>query len=235
MADLRPASRAVPLSVQIAEQLRAQIETGEWPVGSRIPGEHTLTTAFDASRNTVREAVRALVHAGLLEARPGDGTYVAAASELNGALSRASSKYVGHVFAVREALEVQAARLAADRIDDDALERLGQLLASRDRSSDPTARLEADLAFHDAVVAASGNPLLAEIYHALDREATYGVVDRDGGSAIAVWGPDDEHHELLLALRRHDPHGAADAASRVLQHAREEHFTRRTSNAADSG
>lgn len=59
-------------------ELRSAVARGEWPVGERIPTEPRLSEQFGVGRNTVREAVRVLVHAGLLETRQGDGTYVRA-------------------------------------------------------------------------------------------------------------------------------------------------------------
>src|SRR5258706_16209434 len=86
-APLRSARRA-GLIEQVIEQLRGQITAGAWPVGARIPTESELSQLTATSRNTVREAVQSLVHAGLLERRQGSGTYVLASSELAGAVSR---------------------------------------------------------------------------------------------------------------------------------------------------
>ena len=68
--------RRSALSDQVIAQLRAQITSGEWPVGSRIPTEPELVEQLGVARNTVREAVRALAHNGLLAIRQGSGTYV---------------------------------------------------------------------------------------------------------------------------------------------------------------
>src|ERR671933_1644669 len=84
---LRTARRA-GLIEQVIDQLREQIVAGTWPIGARIPTEAELAQLTGTSRNTVREAVQSLVHAGLLERRQGSGTYVLAASELAGAVRR---------------------------------------------------------------------------------------------------------------------------------------------------
>src|SRR3982751_587634 len=118
-APMRTARRA-GLIEQVIEQLRAQITSAPWAVGERIPTETELSQLTATSRNTVREAVQSLVHAGLLERRQGSGTYVLASSELAGAVSRrvalASNR---DVLEVRRALEVGAARLAAARRTDE--------------------------------------------------------------------------------------------------------------------
>ena len=74
--------RRSALSEQVIAELRQQITSGEWPVGSRIPTEPELVEQLGVARNTVREAVRALAHNGLLDIRQGSGTYVVATSEL---------------------------------------------------------------------------------------------------------------------------------------------------------
>ncbi|MGW5612136.1 FadR/GntR family transcriptional regulator [Streptomyces sp. NPDC003753] len=72
---LRSAARTNLVDVVI-EQVEDLISSGEWPLDSRIPSEPALVEQQGVGRNTVREAVRALVHTGMLEARQGDGTYV---------------------------------------------------------------------------------------------------------------------------------------------------------------
>src|ERR687885_2984506 len=84
LPGLRTARRA-GLIEQVIDQLREQIVAGTWAIGARIPTEAELAQLTGTSRNTVREAVQSLVHAGLLERRQGSGTYVLAASELAGA------------------------------------------------------------------------------------------------------------------------------------------------------
>lgn len=78
------------LSDQVITELRNQITSGEWPVGSRIPTEPELVEQLGVARNTVREAVRALAHNGLLDIRQGSGTYVVATSELAGSCTAGS-------------------------------------------------------------------------------------------------------------------------------------------------
>ena len=60
----------------IADELRFKIESGEWDAGHQLPTELDLRTQYDASRNTVRDAIKALVSRGLIETHPGRGTFV---------------------------------------------------------------------------------------------------------------------------------------------------------------
>ena len=173
LAGLRRAS----LGDEVIATLREQITTGAWPVGERIPAESELIERLQVGRGTVREAIKALAHVGLLEVRQGDGTYVKSRSELAGALRRQMGSYRNtHVQEVRRALEVEAARLAASRRTDEDLRAMADALAERDVAADTgralgrwdpvwgTPWVEADVRFHQAVVAASHNPMLTEMY-----------------------------------------------------------------------
>ncbi|MFK0073440.1 FadR/GntR family transcriptional regulator [Arthrobacter woluwensis] len=215
MHHLHPTVRNVPLSVQIGTQLREQIMNGTWPVGTKVPGEHDLVKTFGTSRNTVREALRALVHLGLLESRPGDGTYVRSTSELGAVLGRRiTEESVDEVFEVREALELQAARLAALRITDHQVEELRGLLQERYEGETAADRLNADVRFHQGIVAASGNPLITELHHGLEPavihdESNYSGMNTDGFLLA-------EHEAILDALARHDADAAVAATLQLL-------------------
>src|SRR3982751_5688770 len=86
--NMGPVPRAETLSGRVIARLRQQITSGGWRVGSRIPTEPELVAELGVARNTVREAVRALAHNGLLDIRQGSGTWVIATSELAGVMQR---------------------------------------------------------------------------------------------------------------------------------------------------
>jgi DNA-binding FadR family transcriptional regulator len=166
--SLRTAQRA-SLVDQVIDQLKEQITSGAWQLHGKIPTETVLAEHLGVGRNTVREAVRALTHAGLLECRQGDGTYVRATSELSGAMLR-RLRVAEHleIFEVRRALEVEAARLAASRATEEDIEEIKAALDKREQAwaeRDSAAFVETDLAFHIAVVAATHNRVLIDIYN----------------------------------------------------------------------
>lgn len=125
-------TRRTGLVDQVIEQLRASVAGGEWPVDTRIPTEPELAEALGVGRNTVREAVRALAHSGILEVRQGDGTYVRATSEVSGAVRRLCGPQLRDVLQVRRCLEVEGARLAAAARTEEDLAELRALLHRRD-------------------------------------------------------------------------------------------------------
>lgn len=188
------APHQVSLAESAVEQLRERIANGNWEVGRRIPPEPELVRLLHIGRNTVREAVQVLVHAGLLERRQGSGTYVVADSELAVALHRQIPGATRrHVLEVRRGLEIEAARLAALRRTDadvahlrDLDARCGAALAAGD--ADVLALADFDL--HRAVVTMARNPVLGALYaHLLDavaesiRENVTGKIGRAEGRA----------------------------------------------------
>ncbi|WP_037607236.1 FadR/GntR family transcriptional regulator [Streptacidiphilus rugosus] len=210
--------RREPLADQVIAQLRTQITSGEWPVGSRIPTEAELVERLGVARNTVREAVRALAHNGLLDIRQGSGTYVLATSELAGVMHRRFAEAdKSEVTELRLALEAAAARLAATRRTAQDLRLLQTALARREdawHSGDAEAFVLNDAAFHQAVMAASHNAVLAALY------ADLGEVMR--AELREVVGPVLEQHKyvshdgILTAIRDHDPDTAAREAADAL-------------------
>ncbi|WP_136518864.1 MULTISPECIES: FadR/GntR family transcriptional regulator [Cellulomonas] len=161
-------ARRTGLIDSAVDALRSRITAGEWPVGSRIPPEPALVELLGVGRNTVREAVQSLVHAGLLERRQGSGTYVLSASELAVTMSRQiADARQRDVVEVRRALEIEAARLAAHRR---TATDVAELLRHRDaradayQAGDLDRMVATDLALHRSIVRTAGNPVLRSLY-----------------------------------------------------------------------
>jgi DNA-binding FadR family transcriptional regulator len=207
--------RRSALSEQVIAELRNQITSGEWPVGSRIPTEPELVEQLGVARNTVREAVRALAHNGLLDIRQGSGTYVAATSELAGVMHR---RFAGadprHIAELRSTLESSAARLAAVRRTEKDLRQLDALLARREqawRSGAAEAFVTADATLHLAVVAASHNGVLTAMYADLG-EVLREWLRADVGAELTPQSYMD-HTRLVEAIRAGDADAAAKEAA----------------------
>ncbi|MGW3652166.1 FadR/GntR family transcriptional regulator [Streptomyces sp. NPDC000878] len=207
--------RRSALSEQVIAALRSQITSGEWPVGARIPTEPELVEQLGVARNTIREAVRALAHNGLLDIRQGSGTYVVATSELAGVMHRRfADADPRHIAELRSTLESGAAELAALRRTERDLKQLDALLARREEawaSGDAEAFVTADASLHMAVVAASHNDVMTAMY-------------ADLGEVLRDWLRDDvgeelahrsyvEHAPLVDAIRAGDAAAAAREAA----------------------
>jgi DNA-binding FadR family transcriptional regulator len=210
-------TRRTGLVDQVIAQLRTAIADGEWPVHTRIPTETELTASLGVGRNTVREAVRALAHSGLLEVRQGDGTYVRATSEVSGAVRNLCGDELREVLQVRRTLEVEGARLAATARSDAELAELRELHDRRDRAR-ASGRFETfvhvDAELHLAVVRCGHNTLLTELYRGLTEVVTASVAATSPRHAAG--DRDVDHRGLLEAIGDRDPDRAAAEAAGFL-------------------
>lgn len=200
---------------QAIDQMREAVGSGRWPVGERIPAEPELIALLGVARNTMREAIRALAHAGVLEVRHGDGTFVRARNETEGVLlRRAQLAPLLDVVTVRRGLEVEAARQAAERRTAKEMAHLTTLSRSPDTGS-LEQRVERAVQFHTALVDASHNPLLIELYRAMTESIASGIHQATADPGLSDVGTAG-HEDLLAAISQRDPEGAAAAAARHL-------------------
>ena len=210
--------RRVGLIDQAAARFRDEIVSGRWAVGERIPTEAALVAEFGVGRNTVREALQALVHAGLLRREQGRGTFVISRSELTGTLERQlAGGSRRHYLELRLALDSTAASLAAASRSDDDVEHLRELRDRREaawEADDREARARADLDLHRAIVAATHNPLYVTLYSSMLDVFTVHMRDEENADDEAAHR---HHHELVEAVARQDAAGAAAAVAAIFE------------------
>nr|WP_237535652.1 FadR/GntR family transcriptional regulator [Streptomyces sp. SID3343] len=204
---------------QAVAELRRLVEGGEWPVGSRLPGEVELSRLLGVGRSTSREAVRALIAAGQLHSRQGLGTFVASTAPVTDFDRQLRRAELADVYEVRVALEVEAGRLAALRRTRADIIALRGALAAREESRDGAELVDADLDFHRAVVTAAHNPVLTDLFTTfLDavRDASTEMV-ADGGPSPDDHKP-DAHSALVQAIEDGNPQAAIEATRRNVEH-----------------
>jgi GntR family transcriptional repressor for pyruvate dehydrogenase complex len=223
--------RGVGVTDDAIERIRELIATGEWGPGTRLPRENDLAQQLGLSRNSLREAVRALSLARVLEVRQGDGTYVSSlepAELLEPTLSATNllrGRTVLELFEVRRMLEPEAAALAARAADPEVIDKLrrelDRMVAAGDRADE---LVTADAAFHDVIAAAAGNSVLRALLRSLSTNTArarlwHGIAER-GALDLAR----DEHRRIYDAI------AAADAdlarASALLHIATNERWLR---------
>lgn len=164
----------------VSDDLLNRIVSGEFPPGSTLPGEQELTTQHEVSRMTVREAVKTLEAQCVVRIERGRGTFVNPLNRWTSmeAVLRAASDGENdaaasiHLIELRRMLETGAAELAASRISAEELESIRKHLATMrtaHRTNDVGRFVEADLAFHDVILHASGNVFLAVLFEPLSR------------------------------------------------------------------
>ncbi|MCG0289309.1 FadR/GntR family transcriptional regulator [Streptomyces sp. PSAA01] len=215
---LRAAGRQ-SLVDSVVEQLRAQLAEGEWEVGDRVPTEHALAEQLQVGRNTVREAVRVLVHAGMLQSRQGEGTFVVSTTDPAEVMRGVRRAGIRDVLELRIALEAEGARLAALRHSPDDLRRMRAALESLEafgQAGDGHHELHAahDLEFHTAVVVAAHNAALSATYGWFSGSVRDSLVASLGDREVPSIVPAD-HRALVDAIASGDP-AAAEAAARAL-------------------
>lgn len=204
------------LVTSAADALRSAIRDGRWPVGSRIPVEPALAEMLGVGRSTVREAVRILASAGVLEVRQGSGTFVRAAVDPMQTIERLRRSGLRDQFEVRCGLEAEAARLAARRATADDVATLHALLDLRGEYAEGIDRVtfvERDYAFHRALVAASKNPSLMDLY-AVFSDAVTGTIASTLGTDVPEPGI-AAHRAIVHAVGAGDA-DAAEAAVRAF-------------------
>ena len=201
------------LAEAAAETIRAEIRSKRWTIGDKLPNEAALSTMLSVSRGTIREAVRVLVSQGYLETRQGSGTYLRSDIDRSGSLDMARRSSLRDRFEARCALDVEGARLAALRHTPAIIANLHELLAARGthQGRQDTGFVTRDLAFHRAVIAASGNSAMIDIY-AFFTASIQETIEATIGEEVPE--PDDQAHaDIVDAIETGDP-DTADAAVR---------------------
>ena len=208
-----PAGSAV---TAVATRLLDLFTSGDIEPGTRLPPERQLAESLQVGRSAVREALAALELLGVVEVRPGSGTYLrGGASEL---LTQSlgwgvllGDRQADQLLEVRGALEIYAARLAVERMSDAQIAELGAALdRMRAAGADLSAFVRADLAFHQQLAASTGNTVLLDllrIIRSLLRVWADRAVDDPEDAAIAL----QEHAAVHDAIARRDAHAAASA------------------------
>lgn len=212
----------VSLADATADQLERRIADGEWAVGSRLPTEPELMAELGVGRSTVREAVRTLSRVGLVQVRQGDGTFVTGRPVDTETLrNRCHRAQLHEIHDVREALDLQAARLAAARRTDEDLEALRALLdarASAALSRDAAAYADADVAFHQRIVVATQNDMLIDLYRVIGDTLVHSLTLLKRESAFDDQDTSAEHEAILTAIAAGDADAAALAVATLFRH-----------------
>lgn len=175
--DVKPIARK-SIYEDIVIQIRGMIDRGELTPGDRLPPERKLAEMFGVSRNTVREAIKALAEKGVLESRQGAGTYVREldgddfANTFAGAIMRRRPE-LRDVFEVRKLIEPEIAAMAANNASPSQIGRMEAIVVEQERalaSGEPGRAYDQEL--HELLAAASGNEVMRAMVVALHDEFT---------------------------------------------------------------
>jgi DNA-binding GntR family transcriptional regulator len=194
------------LSNQIYAVLKEMIADHRFQPGARLNIE-SIARELDVSRTPVWEAVRRLEQEGLVENIPNRGVF----------MSALTAEKVLDLYAVREVLEGMAARLAATRIDDHALDKMSECLEMQREvveQQNLVAYSKLDFEFHATVYDACGNEYLRELLETIKNKMRPLTLHMQPDFFKLI----DHHAELIKALRGRDPEKAEQAFRRHNQY-----------------
>lgn len=201
-------------------KLKQRIETGEFTPGHRLPPEAVLAAQLELSRPSLREAVRAMSMAGVLEVRRGDGTFVTdlrpdrLVDAIGSYLELAHDTGLDEILECRMVLEPGATALAATRIEAPALAALLERIERMRTMQDPEELVREDLAFHADIVAAAGNRTLQSLVSSVTQRTARARIWRALVKSDVLAWTHHQHMDIYTALRQRDSLGAFAAASR---------------------
>src|ERR1035438_2544669 len=208
---------------EIVEQIKQLITGGKLKPGDKLLAERELADQFQVSRASVREAIRTLEMLGVIDIRPGEGTFVRSSGAddiirplaMFLAVERAS---LLDMYEMRRIFETESARLAADRATVEELDQLRSALENmRERLNvqDPEKGEEFDVAFHYGVAEATHNSLLIKLFKTVSEEfhkansvARRQLYHHKSENAQKLI---DQHSEIYEAIRSRSPEAASKA------------------------
>ncbi|MCC3650590.1 FadR family transcriptional regulator [Streptomyces sp. S07_1.15] len=217
---------------RVVDELGRRIAGGVWGPGYPLPVEDVLAAEMGVSRGVVREAVKALVAKGMLRVRPRTGTRVLPPEQWNHLdrdvlrwrQSGNATALLRDTSELRRIVEPGAARLAAERAGPERVRALYDSLAAMEAAAaDPGlgGYVEADIAFHRALLDAGGNRLLGSLGRAVGiaLEHSFLVSTRTPGAVEASL---PRHRAVVRAVEARDPAAAAAAVLAIIEAAEEE-------------
>lgn len=176
--DLLTPIQRITVTQSILNELLNSIKSGMWKNGEKLPSETELAVSFQAGRNSVREAIKTLNSMGVLDSKPGHGTFLSenalknllTADLITNGFTEASFEEIAEV---RNLIEAQSAYWAALRASDGDLQEIGSLLdkSISIRKSALSELNDLHMNFHILTVRIAGNSLLLKLYRTLCAEA----------------------------------------------------------------
>lgn len=212
------------LTRELVETIGGKIVRGDTPAGGGLPIEAELAKQYETSRTVVREAIKMLTAKGLVGSRPRRGTYVEPEQKWNildpdvlrWILQRRFSFELMRDFLVaREGIEPKAAAAAATIQNKEAIEQIRLRLDDmREAEAGRVDSLEADIAFHLAILDASGNRFFVQFSHVIETALRFSIRLTNSEKGVQTASVPD-HEAIYLAISKGDAK-AAEAASQAL-------------------
>jgi len=229
MTNLTPSSLLLgkgkkrSLFAHVVEEIGTRIVRGDLKPGDPFPNEADLGREFEASRSVIREAVKSLAAKGLLESRTRTGIRVLPPMNWNlldvsvltwRYASMPPQQFFAELFEIRSMIEPRAAHLAATRATDEEIGVIGAAIAAMESaSSSGDGAIEADLAFHRAILSAAHNDLLLQMGNLIGVGllTSYRISSEPYSAMLA------RHDDVYAAIRDRDPTRARQTMELLLR------------------
>jgi GntR family transcriptional repressor for pyruvate dehydrogenase complex len=209
------------LYLQVADQLVALIRSGRLVAGDRLPAERDLAERFGVSRPTIREAMIALEIAGLVDIRSGSGVYVLDQPFQAAPVAADQGPGPFEILEARRLFEGEACALAAERVTNEQIEQLKQLLRDMERENQQQdAHEEADRQFHCLIAEAAGNSAISATVSWLWRLRNESEISQRFHQRVREEGIKpiiEDHQRIVSALEDRDPARSRRAMAAHLQ------------------
>ena len=213
---------------QVVNELGRRVVSNHYAAGALLPNEEQLCQELQVSRTALREAVKVLAAKGLLESRPRIGTRVRARELWNlldpdilawRCATGVDAEFLRHLTELREIIEPAAAALAASSRSTEQLLSIRQALTAMENAPDISAWVDADLAFHTAILKGTNNPLLMPLAAIIGSalESLLGVTARSA-SDFKRGLPD--HQKVFDAIEAGDSQNALHRMAGMLSDTR---------------
>ncbi|WP_426285478.1 FadR/GntR family transcriptional regulator [Luteibacter sp. E-22] len=222
------AASARNLHAQVIEDIGGSIVGGVLRPGDALPGESQLAGQMEVSRTVLREALKVLASKGLIETRQKTGMRVRDPSYWNHldadvlawrCATMPTDDFVEKLVEMREIIEPAAVMAAARRRDPAQLETIAEALEAMEEAEDLDTWAEADLRFHEAVLAATNNELLSSLFAVIETAlATFFVMSARNAKNFKYSLP--QHRAVYEAIRRRRPNEAAAAMHSMIADSR---------------
>jgi GntR family transcriptional regulator, transcriptional repressor for pyruvate dehydrogenase complex len=231
MPEKAERARTGTLVDKVHAELHGRIRRGEFPPGSKLPGEHELASLFCVSRPVIRDVLGRLRDEGLITSRQGAGSFVQAQAREPGTLGFTPVESIADIqrcYEFRLTIEPDAAFLAATRRNAAALDRIAEALALlQEATSHHLHREDADFSFHKAITEGSNNHYYVSSIEALKQHISVGM--HFHGLSLLRGKPSlkvvlEEHRAIYHAVRDGKPEDARDAMRRHLEGSRNRLF-----------
>lgn len=211
------------ITAKLIARIKHLIATGAIAPGSKFPPERELAKEFGVNRASVRQVLKVLEIMGVLSQRVGDGTYLSESAEtiLNEPIDflvLLDDLSQHELFETRLMIEPELTARAAERATAEDIATLRNAIFAMERSKSTRERLNADMAFHEAIFRASGNRICHLLFKGIHRTLLMSMDQLS--ERVSLEHPLMFHRRIYAAIRERNPQAARQAMQEHITDAR---------------